>query len=240
MSVDCGGELVILDAGSGIIDLGSRLSRQGGPKRINILISHVHLDHISGLVGFQPFHNPDADIHIYGEARDGRSFRSQLENIINPPYWPVGLRDFRAGITIHEIAPGQRFLLADEVAVDTLESSHPNRSLIYRLEGMGRRIVYTLDCELEGGMAERLTAFAADCGLLVWDANFTEADIIGGWGHSTWEQGAALGRAANAGLTLMTHFSNTYTDVFLREQERLATEAYSAVRFAREGMEIVL
>lgn len=238
--VDCGDELVIFDAGTGLVELGSRLSGQGSVKRIHLLVSHLHLDHITGLTAFQPMQDPSFEIHLYGEGRDGAPFREQLGLIMSPPYWPVGFRDCRARLTFHEIGPGQRFSLADGLTVDTLRANHPNQSLIYRLEGMGKRVVYTLDCEMESGMEARLADFARDCSLLVWDANFTAADLMPGWGHSTWEQGAALGQKANAALVLMTHFSHGYTDEFLREQERLAAADGAAVRFAREGMEITL
>lgn len=238
ISVDCGGELVIFDAGTGIIGLGSRPAGCG--KRIHLLVSHLHLDHIAGLVGFQPLHDPAVEVHLYGEGRDGLSFQAQLGRVLNPPYWPVGPGDFQARVVFHEVGPGERFLLADGLAVDTLRGNHPNLSLIYRLEGAGKRVVYTLDCEMGDGMEGRLADFARGCDLLVWDANFTAADLRPGWGHSTWEQGAALGQEAGAALVLMTHFSHSYTDQFLQGQERLARAASPAVRFAREGMEIVL
>ncbi|MCI8304137.1 MAG: hypothetical protein HFF52_05855 [Lawsonibacter sp.] len=240
ISVDCGGELVVLDAGSGIIGLGEQLSRQNTPKKLHLLISHFHLDHITGLTGFRPLNDPTAEIHLYGEGRGSLSFQGLLEQILGPPYWPVGLRDFRSRVSFHEIAPGERFSLSNGLTVDTMRANHPNQSLIYRLEGEGRRIVYTLDCEMGDGMEARLAEFARNCGLLIWDANFAPADLIRGWGHSTWEQGAAVGREAGAAMVLMTHFSHSYTDEFLREQERVAMAADCAVRFAREGMEIVL
>ena len=89
-------------------------------------------------------------------------------------------------------------------------------------------------------MDSRLEEFALDNALPIWDANFTQADKRPGWGHSTWEEGLALGRAAGAGRILMTHYSRDYTDAFLREQERLAQEQDGACLFAREGMVIDL
>ena len=75
---------------------------------------------------------------------------------------------------------------------------------------------------------------------MVWDANFTSQDLARhpGWGHSSWEQGVELGREAGAGLILMTHYNQSYTDDFLREQERLA--AGPGVCFAREYMEALV
>lgn len=237
VSVDCGGELVVFDAGSGIVRLGGTLS---GGRRIHIFFSHLHLDHILGLPDFGPLHDPEAELHLYGEARDGMSFRQQLERFLGPPYWPLGLGDFPARIAVHEIVPGACVALAEGLSVSTLRGNHPNGSLLCRLEGAGKRAVYALDCEMGGGMSGRLAEFARGCDLLIWDATFTAGDLRRGWGHSTWEQGAAVGQAAGAGLTLMTHFSPAYNDAFLRKQEELAGRKSAAVRFAREGMTLRL
>lgn len=238
--VSCGGELVIFDAGSGIAGLSALLARRGGPKRLHLLISHLHLDHIIGLTGFQTLYDPSAELHLYGESRDGESILDRLGRVLNPPYWPVGPGQFRARIFVHDVEPGQRISLAEGLYVDALRGNHPDLSLIYRLEGMGRRVVYTLDCEMGDGMEGRLAEFSKNCDLLIWDATFIPGELKPGWGHSTWEQGAALGKRAGAKTVLMTHFSHRYNDTALRKQERLALAADPAVRFARERMELEL
>jgi len=93
---------------------------------------------------------------------------------------------------------------------------------------------------LSDGLFGSLTDFARNTGVLIWDANFTSQDLRPGWGHSTWEQGIALRKASGADMVLMTHYNWEYDDTFLRKQERLAAAADSAVRFAKEGMEIRL
>lgn len=239
ISVRCGSELVVFDAGSGIVHLDAG-QLEGTDKRVHLFFSHMHLDHIQGLVGFPLLHDPSAELHLYGEARGGMSFRAQLERLIGPPYWPLGLKDFRAGLTVHEIRAGETIPLAEGLRVHTLRGCHPNMSVMYRLEGQDRSIVYALDCELTKSLTPRLADFARDCGLLVWDANFAGADLQKGWGHSTWEQGVAMQRSANARTVLMTHYDRSYTDAFLREQERLARQENAACVFAREGMVIDL
>ena len=238
--VDCGGELVVFDAGTGIVGLGRLLARQNGPRKLHLFISHLHLDHIIGITGFQTMYDPTAEVHLYGEKRDGMSVLDRIGQVLNPPYWPVGPGQFQAKLTVHDLTPGQHITLAEGLGVDTMRSNHPNLSLIYRLEGMGKRLVYTLDCEMGGGMEDRLAEFARDCGVLIWDANFIPGELKPGWGHSTWEQGVALGKRAGAGTVLMTHFSHWYNDAVLREQERLALAADPSVRFAREEMELTL
>lgn len=240
ISINCGGELVVFDAGTGIVGLGSLLARRAGPKKLHLFISHLHLDHILGIAGLQTLYDPDAEIHLYGESREGRNILDCLGQLLTPPYWPVRPEDFLAKIVVHEVGPGQHIPLAEELYVDTLRGDHPNQSLIYRIESGGKRVVYALDCEMGEGMEERLTEFAQNCDLLIWDANFIPAELKPGWGHSTWEQGAALGKRAGAKTVLMTHFSHWYDDEVLQWQERLALMVDGAVRFARERMELVL
>lgn len=240
VSVDCGGELVVFDAGSGIVGLGTQLVRMGGKRKIHLFLSHLHLDHILGLMSFQPLYNPSAEVHLYGERLGGQGIMDRLGRVQASPFWPVGPEVFTARFCAHDIGPGQRVILGEGLHVDTLRGDHPNLSLLYRLEGGGRRLVYGLDCELGEGMEERLEEFARESGLLIWDANFIPGELKPGWGHSTWAQGAALGRRAGVRTVLMTHYSHWYNDAVLGEQERLALAADPAVRFARERMEIAL
>jgi len=236
-SVDCGEELVVFDAGSGLTDLGRQLD---GQRPVHLFIGHVHLDHIMGLFIFPLFYCPGARVHIYGEARSGISFRQQLEMLIGPPYWPVGFPDFQADISFHEIGPGQTIPLSGCRTVRTMRSNHPNQGLLYRLDGPGRSVAYTLDCELTKELRPRLVEFCRDAGVLIWDANFTTQDLSNhlGWGHSSWTQGIALARDAGVGQLLLTHYNQTYTDDFLWEWERVLRSP--VVRFAREGMEVSL
>lgn len=240
VSVRCGQRLVVFDAGSGIVRLGGALAAAGEVGEVHIFLSHLHLDHVLGLAAFPLLGDRRARLYLYGEAQGGMSFQEQLDRLFGPPYWPLGLSEFQARVAVREIGPGQRISLEEGLYVDTLRGFHPNQSLLYRLEGAGRSVVYALDCELAGDMETRLAEFARDCSVLIWDANFVQADLRRGWGHSTWEQGAVLRREAGAKLALMTHFSHAYPDSFLREQERMARERDPAVRFAREGMELLI
>lgn len=238
VSLSYGGGVLCFDAGSGFLSLMDSL---GDAERLDILISHVHMDHIMGLYGLIGCKVPE--IHIYGEARRGAGFLEQLETVTGRPYWPVGLKDMDGRVTVHEIAPGDRLTLpweGGEIQISTLRGNHPDGSVLYRAETGGRSVTYALDCEMGGKMADSLAEFAQGTSLLIWDANFTRHDKQDGWGHSTWEEGLAVGRAAGAEQILMTHFSRDYTDGFLREQERLARGECGVCAFAREGMVIAL
>lgn len=236
---DMEGETVILDAGSGLASLGSGVPLPDGRKHVHVLLSHLHLDHIMGLFSFSLLHDPAAEICLYGEGHGDTTLRSQLADILGPPYWPLGLDDFQARIQVRELTPGVRMSLGDSVVLSTLRGNHPGDSLLYRLEGGGKTLVYALDCEMDRDMRASLTSFAQDADLLIWDATFAPGDLIKGWGHSTWQEGLALGRLAGAKRVLMTHYSQPYPDRFLSEQEKLGMTD-SRCLFAREGMVIQL
>ena len=233
--VDLGDETVILDAGSGLASLGAAVPLPGGRKRVHILLSHLHLDHIIGLFAFPLLHDPAAEICLYGEACGGTPLRSLLGAVMTPPYWPLGLDGFQARIRMRELTPGARLSLGDGVRLSTLRGNHPGNSLLYRLEGNGKTIVYALDCEMDKDMRDALARFAQNADLLIWDASFTAGDLKKGWGHSTWREGLALGSLAGVKRVLMAHYAQTYSDRFLSEQEKLAGTD-SRCLFAREGM----
>jgi len=230
ISLERSGELVVLDAGSGLSCLARELAgREIG--RLDIFISHSHIDHIMGLFCFPPLHDPDTEIHFYG----GAGLEKSLETLIDPPYWPLGVRDSRDHLHFHELRPGEPFRMGSFSGIAEA-GNHPGGSLLCRLEADGKRLVYTLDCETDGDMFDRLTDLSRGADLLIWDASYTRADKRPGWGHSTWEEGLALCAAAGARRVLMTHYSQEYRDRFLREQELKAQKAGSACIFAREGM----
>ena len=216
------------DGGQAVLDAGTGLTGLTGAGPWHILLSHLHMDHIAGLFGFAPLQ--DSTVHLYGPAGS----RSLLEGLVGPPFWPVGLGQ----AVLHETAPGRSFPLPGGVEVSVLAGCHPNGSLLYRLTDGETCLVYALDCELAGDMAARLTAFAQGADLLIWDTAFAPGDLRPGWGHSTWAEGIALGRAAEVGQVLMTHYGPDYDDRSLQAQERLAHEAGGL--FAREGMTIEL
>ncbi len=230
ISLERGGRLTVLDAGSGLPCLARELAdRKLG--RLDIFISHAHLDHVLGLFCFPPLHDPDMEIHLYG----GAGLQKSLETLIGPPYWPLGLRGCQARVDFHELTPGARFCMGG-LSGYTIAGNHPGESLLCRLEEDGKSLVYALDCETEETVFERLSRFSRGTDLLIWDASYTRADKRLGWGHSTWEEGLALCREAGAKRVLMTHYSQDYPDQFLRERELEAQKAGRACIFAREGM----
>jgi uncharacterized protein YdhG (YjbR/CyaY superfamily) len=98
------GRLLVLDAGSDIRALGLRLA--GRARRIDILLTHLHLDHIHGLMFFAPLFTPDAEIVIWGPP-DAETLRERLARYLSPPLTPLHLHELRARISFRACPKGE-------------------------------------------------------------------------------------------------------------------------------------
>ena len=136
-------EAIIIDAGTGILnlpDLGSR--------RISLLISHSHIDHILGL---PMFIGPlgAKELSIYGATHEQLTIRQQLDTYLKRPLWPVGLDAFSANINYVDVKENAAPLQIGDVTVTAVPSNHPGGSTIYKLECHGTSVVYASDFEHE-------------------------------------------------------------------------------------------
>lgn len=237
-AVELGDTTVVFDAGSGLTRLGYELKNRVRSGRLDIFMSHLHMDHLIGLFGFPLFFDPGWEIHLYGARQKKKEFYLQLSQIICPPYWPVGIEDFTAKVQIHEIQEGSVVKCCDDASVKVGKGFHPNDSLLFRLEGNGKSVVYGLDCEVNNEMEKELTRFSKDADVLVYDATYMPEDMPDhvGWGHSDWKSGIRIGENASVKTLLMTHFAWEYPDEVLMEQEKMAMKESNRCIFAREGM----
>jgi len=136
-------EAIILDAGTGILnipDLGSR--------RLSILISHAHIDHILGLPMFL---GPVGakELSIYGATHECLTIRQQLDTYLKRPLWPVGLDAFPCTITFKDVKENAEPFQIGDVTVTAVPSNHPGGSTIFKLEHQGTSVVYASDFEHE-------------------------------------------------------------------------------------------
>src|SRR6185295_995573 len=93
--------VLVLDAGTGIRRLGLRLAEHG--KRVNLLLTHLHMDHIQGLGFFEPFYVSDLEVHIWAPGSTTQSLHARLSRYMSPPLFPVRLRDLPCNLTLHEV-----------------------------------------------------------------------------------------------------------------------------------------
>ncbi len=222
-------EIIFLDAGSGIINAPAAFPAD---KRITILLSHAHSDHIIGLPYFGQLFREERSIDIYGCPREGMTTEEQVGRLLSPPLWPVSLDSYPARTVCRDIVWPLRL---GDVLVEGMESNHPGGSVIFRIRHGGTSIVCATDYEHSAESMKELEAFAEGADLLMYDGQYTEAEYETkkGFGHSIPEIGLGIFRRCGAKRLLIVHHDPGHTDDMLREME----EAIRAdgVSFAREG-----
>ena len=220
---------VMVDCGSGAAASAEALREA---ESLHLLISHGHLDHISGIVALIPL-LAGRPLHVYAT----KTAREALISLMRPPLWPVALTDFD-NVFFHEPYPSFR---VGDVSVKTMDSNHVGGATLYRLTEGGDSAVTAFDFNHAGGFGEKLTEFARDCSLLIYDGSMTRAEYAQhpDWGHSTPENGCEIARKAGARRLIVTHHGSLTTDEFLLQEEKDLQSYFPNVSFAREGQRIV-
>ncbi len=241
-SVEAGEQLLILDGGTGLAGLGEALSKRRDVKTMSILLSHLHLDHISGIPFFKPLYQPGRRIVFYGwEERPGE-LKAALSAVMGPPYWPVALGDCPAAVEYRGLGEGQRALLPGGIVLETMRANHPGNTLLYSITAGNKKIVYGLDCEMDGSVMNDLARFARNADLIICDAQYSPGDYGShrGWGHSTWRDGVSLAERCLAKRVCFSHFDWEYGDRDLMKMDQELRQAFARGFFAREQMKILI
>lgn len=215
------GEVVVLDAGSGIRPIGDRLPAH--TKRVDILLTHLHMDHIQGLGFFMPLFDPDIDVHVWGPGSTTLGLRERLTRYLSPPLFPVLLRDL-PNVTLHEIRPPASFSIGGlTVRADLI--IHPGPTLGFRVESPDCVLAYLPDHEPALGMAgfpdlpEWTSGFdlARGADVLIHDAQYTNAEYQNrvGWGHSTFNHALVFAELTGAKRLVTFHHDPGHSDEML-------------------------
>jgi phosphoribosyl 1,2-cyclic phosphodiesterase len=219
------GRLVILDAGTGIRPLG--LSLRDVPDRVDLLLTHLHLDHVEGLGFFAPLFAERCSITIWGPPQDGSSLAERIAGYLSPPFFPLRFEELPSQIEFVEL--GEETWQLDGLKVTSSRVTHPGTTLGYRLEEEGRAFTYIPDNEL-GLEPESGAKLAAAADLLFHDAQYTpeEYGTRVGWGHSSIDDLAAFLRTAEPGRSVMFHHDPAHSDDFLESMRAIVEEQTGA------------
>ena len=235
--VELADELILLDAGSGMMELPSSLEL--GKDHAALLLTHVHVDHLLGLPLCPLMMDPDFRMDIYVKQRNSLDSETQLNLLISPPLWPVRISQLPAGTVMHELPER---LQIGSVSVETMEGIHPDGVTVFKLSAEGHSVVFASDCTLTDAIFSLLTEFARDCDLLLCDGQYSdeEWDSHCSFGHSTWRRAAALGCACGAKKVRIIHHDPAHTDDMLDAAAPQLAVLHPDCSFALAQEEILL
>lgn len=232
---------IILDAGTGIRELGNEMQKIGADD-FHILLTHTHWDHINGFPFFTPAYNKNLKIEILaGHLVDTGGVKSVFSAQMDNPMFPVPLEAMTAQISFKDFTAGETFDLTDRVHVRTAPLNHPNGATGYRIEYDERSVVYITDTEhVVGEMDQNVLGLIKDADLLIYDSTYTEEEFPSkvGWGHSTWNEGVRLCQEAHVKRLAIFHHEPDHYDDFMDQIGIDAHAVWSGAFVCREGMNI--
>ncbi len=222
------GTLLVLDAGTGI----RRLSAAVGQARsIDVLLTHLHMDHIQGLGFFAPLYRPDIDVHVWGPPSTTQALRGRLARYLSPPLFPVHLRDLPRLILLD--VPLGSFTIGP-LRIDAALVTHPGPTVGYRISDGRVTLAYIPDHEPALGVRHFpedpawTSGFdlAAGADLLIHDAQYADEEYPAyvGWGHSSLGQAVAFAALAGVKRLVPFHHNPGYSD---EDVDRLIAQAHA-------------
>jgi len=225
------GSVLVLDAGTGIRSLGVTLLAR--PEPVHVLLTHLHLDHIQGLMFFAPLFRRGQEVTIWGPGSPDGTLRDRIARYVSAPLCPVDIRDLPAHVTFKEVPPEPWEIGSATVSASPV--AHRGPTLGFRVQDSSASLCFLPDHEpgvgapldqLEDEWVSGLE-LARDASLLVHDSQYTDEEYPQkvGWGHSCLSDALAFARRAAARRVLLFHHDPMHNDDFL---DRLAGEASAA------------
>lgn len=211
------GDVIIVDAGTGIRRLGHQLIAEGRYD-YHMIFTHAHWDHVMGFPFFKPIYNSRTRLRMY-RCPYSKFVRTMLSKVMAPPYFPVPYGETSAEVTYEEdLFCSNRFAIGS-LSVESIPLSHPNTGRGYRFTENGKTFVFLTDNELhyphEGCVSiERYLGFVAGADLLMHDAEYTPEEYPRRrkWGHSTYMDALELALDAGVKRLGLFHLNQDRTD----------------------------
>jgi phosphoribosyl 1,2-cyclic phosphodiesterase len=249
-----GGQLVILDMGTGVVRLGQTLlaGEMGkGQGFASVLLSHAHWDHIQGFPFFPPVFVPGNRFHVYGNADSSDLLEGILEGQMNPHFSPIyTLKNLGSNINFTAVMPDESYDLGGIELRGRLNPHGHTSALAFRLEEAGRSVVYAPDAGYDdGGPTPEMLELYRGADILIHDATYTPTDRATRLdrGNASWADAAAAAVAAGAKHLVLFHFDQDYADDVVDgmlhacrdELDRIGGK-HIALTAAAEGLELDL
>jgi phosphoribosyl 1,2-cyclic phosphodiesterase len=268
VEVRADGEIIVLDAGSGIRPLGIALEKEFGvqPIKLSLLITHAHWDHIQGLPFFAPAYEKENEIHVRGYDGVDTSFSKIMAEPMKAPFFPIAMRELAATIGIKKLT--EMAFSIGKVQVRARFVNHPGVCAGYRLSTSAGSIAFLPDHEpyrflhlartndmspqQEEKVAKKerlgLVEFLRGSDILILDAQYTDAEYEShiGWGHGSVSSAVSMALDAEVRRLLLFHHDpghdDARVDAMVDDARRLIRESGKELEVdgAREGDELIL
>jgi phosphoribosyl 1,2-cyclic phosphodiesterase/CheY-like chemotaxis protein len=257
------GELIILDAGTGLRLLGKQLAEEfkDQPLNVTLLLTHTHWDHIQGLPFFQPVYQPQNRVRILGYEGARHSLGNVLSSQMENPFFPVTLRELPANLQIEELKE-MKFSIG-RVRVEACFANHPGICVGYRLFTGESSIAYFPDNEpnfyadtgnekasqeYAQGQERKLIAFLRGLDILIMDAQYDREEYQSrmGWGHACLDDVVALALKAEVKKLFLFHHDPDHDDAKVSQMAEYARKLVKSqngkllVEAAKEGLVVEL
>lgn len=249
VSIEYNNKCIILDAGSGLKELGNYLLQtQPDIDEYHIFLSHLHWDHIIGIPFFVPVYMPNKNVHFYN---DKTGFGSNIKNLFKAPNFPIAFTEIEKTIFFHEIKVNETLDLYD-LKISFSEGHHPGGCINTKVQNKnGKIIIYATDNEYKELDKKNLLKdieFFKNADVLIFDAqySFLEAYKKRDWGHSTNIIGVDISVEADVKHLLFFHHEPNYDDkrIFtlyeesVKYKKTIPKKNDLKISIAFEGMEV--
>lgn len=244
-----GDHKLVMDGGSGMQRLS--FNKESIHRRIDILLTHFHLDHIQGLGFFKPFFDPEMEVHIWGPGSSSSSLHSRLSRYLSPPLFPVLIRDLPCKLVMHEIESSTFHIGPFEIQSRFI--IHPGATVGFRINCENKVFTYMPDHEPALGIHGMIKDprwisgidLAQESDILYHDGQYTKQEYVRskGWGHSSQEDALKFASTVGVKRLLLAHHDPSRTDSQLDEIDFMlhsTIETDYSYEMAQEGMEMEL
>lgn len=243
-------EILILDSGTGIRNLGNELDQKQGVINGRIFITHPHWDHIQGFPFFKPIYSAKNHFEIHMPAQADGGCKDILSGHLTKTFFPVTLEMIDANL-VYITQPQEKVEYAN-YDVEYMLANHTINTAVYKIHIKGRQIVFCPDNELapKGSRGDikfyaKLADFFQDADVLVHDAQYDLESYKDrqGWGHSAWEEVVAFASSSNIKRLFLTHHDPDSSDEDLHKLDDCLQkefgDQFEMIQMAREGQKII-
>ncbi len=258
VEVRADGEIIVLDAGTGIRPLGLELAREfdGAAINVTLLITHTHWDHIQGFPFFAPAYQPKNTVHVLGYEGARQGLGSTLAGQMESPYFPIALQQLPGNVLIEELQSFE--FQIGPVRATAATVNHPGIAVGYRLETSTGSVAYLPDNEpfqenQNGYSQERvdlqnrkLIEFIRAVDVLIIDSQYDCAEYNAhiGWGHGCVDEVVRLALLGGVKRLYLFHHDPNHDDAqidtMLAHARKLAEGSQLQVFAATEGEVVTL